>query len=372
MMEVRETTLTAMRPFGGSAELNALKEVIEGGWWGKGPKVAKFEEEFAQMVGAKYAIAVTSNTNGLDLILKAKGIQNCDVLSPTISFVTTGIVPIWNQCKSILCDADPYTLNIDPNDVKNQLTLNTKAIIAVNYAGVPADIDSIRNHYNGFIIEDCALSCYTPGAGLKGDVAVWSFQAVKTISSGDGGMITTDNETLYEKIRPMTNFGISLSTYDRSKQIKNVSKEVGYVWDYEVNSIGYKAYMNDIQAALCLAQLKRINDFLKIRRHVQKRYNKELEQYITIPAWTETAQFYSARVGKEHRAPLIEYLASKKIHTAVHFKPLHLHSVLKQDRKFPVADEEWLKLISLPCHASMTDYDIDYVIYWIKEFFANK
>ncbi len=371
-MKLRETILPAMRPFSGPDELSALKEVIESGWWGKGPKVSEFEKEFAEMVGAKYAIAVTSNTQAQDLIFKAKGIKNCDVLSPTISFIATGIVPVWNQCKSILCDIDPFTCNIDPDDVKKQLTSNTKAIIAVNYAGVPADIDSIRECFDGLIIEDCALSCYTPGAGLKGDVAVWSFQAVKTMSSGDGGMITTDDKWLYETIRPMTNFGIPVSTYDRTKQPAITNKETSYVWDYEIDSIGYKAYMNDIQAALCLAQLRRLDEFLQTRRHIQKRYNDELSRYITIPAWSETAQFYSARVSKEDRNPLIAYLASKRIHTAVHFKPLHLHPILKQDREFPIADEEWLKFISLPCHAGMTDDDIDYVIYWVKNFFKNR
>ena len=192
-MNVRDKMLPVLRPHGGEEEAEALKEVIYSGWWGKGKLVEQFEEKFAEMVGSKYAVAVTSNTLGQDLIYKAYRIHDCDVISPTISFMTTGIVPLWNNCRSLLVDCETDTLNIDPLDVNRRLTGNTGAIVVVNMAGVPANIDVIRIMYpDGLIIEDCAHSCYVKGAGKKGDVAVWSFQAVKTLPAGDGGMITTD------------------------------------------------------------------------------------------------------------------------------------------------------------------------------------
>ena len=123
------------------------------------------------IVTGKHAIAVTSNTHGLDLVLKAKGIENADVISPTLSFATTAMAPLWNNCSSTLVDIKEDDLCIDPNDVKLKLKSETKAVIAVNMAGVPADIDSIRNIFDGFVIEDCAHSCYTSGAGSKGDAA---------------------------------------------------------------------------------------------------------------------------------------------------------------------------------------------------------
>ena len=374
-MEIRKSTLPVLKPFGGDEEVDALREVIESGWWGKGPKVEQFEREFAKMVGHKYAIGLTSNTHGLDLVLKAKGIQDCNFISPTMSFMTTGVVPIWNNCTSTLCDVDPRTLNIDPDDVKKQLKKDTKAVLAVNMAGIPADIDGIREHFEGLIIEDCAHSCYTPGAGTKGDIAIWSFQAVKTMPCGDGGMITTNDEALYEQLRPMTWLGIGASTYDRTRTGRtgpDGKALPGYSWDYEVDTIGYKAYMIDIMATICLEQMKKLDGHLATRRHIQKRYNTELAGYITPPDWSETVQYYCARVPKEDRDDLIDYLASKKIHTSVHFKPLHLHPVLAQGRPFPVADNEWKHLISLPVHPSMTDDDTDYVIYWIKKYFDNK
>ena len=364
--------LPVLRPVGGEEEVNAIRESIESGWWGKGPKVAQFEKEFAELVGAKYAVAVNSATSGQDLVFKALGIKDCDIMNPTISFMTTAVVPLWNNCTSNIVDVDPVTMCLDPEDVRKHLKPNTKAIIAVNQAGVPAPIDEIRKFYDGFIMEDCAHSCYTPGAGTKGDVAVWSFQAVKTMPCGDGGMITTNDKDLYDKLVPMTWLGIS-STFSRVKKDDGLTGKPGYSWDYEVDMLGYKCYMIDLQAAICLEQMKKLPKNLELRRHIQKRYNEELSDLIQPPPHSETVQYYCAKVDPNHRDRLIDYLATKKIHTSVHFKPLHLYNVVKDmnQRDYPVANKEWKRLISLPCHPAMTDEDIDYVIYWVKEYFAE-
>jgi len=364
-MEIRDSMLPVLGPMGGNEEIDALREVIESGWWGKGPKVAEFEKTFAEMVGAKYAIAVTSNSHGQDLIMKALGIRGRDIINPTISFIATAMIPLWNDCTSNIVDVDRRTLNLDPDDVKKYLKPDTDMIIVVNMAGVPAPIDELREFYDGFILEDCAHSCYTEGAGLKGDAAVWSFQAVKTMPCGDGGMITTDDESLYNKLKDMTWFGVS-STWSRSQ---GASGKPGYAWDYEVDHIGYKCYMIDLQAAICLEQMKKLPDNLAFRRHIQKRYNDELSEFIEAPEWSDTVQYYCSRVPKEHRDSLIDYLADKKIHTSVHFKPLHKYEILQQNREYPVADDEWLKLLSLPVQNRMVEDDIDYVIHWVREYF---
>jgi dTDP-4-amino-4,6-dideoxygalactose transaminase len=370
-MKIRDTMLPVLRPVAGEEELNSLRESLESGWWGKGPKVAEFEKKFAEMVGAKYAVAVNSATSGQDLVLKALGIKDCDIINPTISFMTTAVVPLWNNCTSNIVDVLEDTLCLDPEDVKKYIKPNTKAIIAVNHAGTPAPIQEIRKFFDGVIIEDCAHSCYTPGAGMQGDVAVWSFQAVKTMPCGDGGMITTNDKDLYEKLVPMTWLGIS-STYSRVRKDDGLTGKPGYSWDYEVDDIGYKCYMIDLQAAICLEQMKKLPKHLEWRRHIQKRYNEELGGLIRTPAHSETVQYYCARVPSMERDHLIDYLADKKIHTSVHFKPLHKYKVVKQNRDYPVADREWKKLISLPCHPGMTEEDIDYVIYWVKEYYTEK
>ena len=143
--------------------------------------------------------------------------------------------------------------------------------------------------------------------------------------------------------------------------------------NYEVDILGYKCYMIDIMASICLTQMKKLPKNLEWRRHIQKRYNEELADCITAPPHSETVQYYCAKVPPEHRDNLIDYLASKNIHTSVHFKPLHKYNVVKSmnQREYPVADVEWKKLISLPCHPGMNDEDIDYVMYWVREFFAG-
>lgn len=370
-MKIRDTMLPVLRPVGGEEELNSLRESIESGWWGKGPKVAEFEKKFAELVGAKYAVAVNSATSGQDLVLKALGIKDCDIINPTISFMTTAVVPLWNNCTSNIVDVLEDTLCLDPEDVRKSLKSNTNAIIAVNHAGTPAPIDEIRKFYDGLIIEDCAHSCYTPGAGMQGDVAVWSFQAVKTMPCGDGGMITTNDKELYEKLVPMTWLGIS-STYSRVRKDDGLTGKPGYSWDYEVDILGYKCYMIDLSAAICLEQMKKLPKHLEWRRHIQKCYNEALDGLIRTPAHSETVQYYCARVPTAERDGMIDYLADKKIHTSVHFKPLHKYSIVKQDRDYAVADREWKKLLSLPCHPGMTQEDIDYVIYWVKEYYGER
>lgn len=370
-MELREDVLPVLGPKSGPEEIKAVIDVLESGWWGKGAKVAEFEKEFAKTVGAKYAIAVTSNTHGMDLVIKAMGIKDADIINPAISFLTTGIVPVWNNCTSNIVDVERDTLCIDPDDVRKNLKYNTKAIIAVNMAGVPAKINEIRKFYDGFIIEDCAHSCYTKGAGTLGDVAIWSFQAVKTLACGDGGMITTNNESLYNKLKNMTWLGIS-STFDRVKSGRvgiNGQQLPGYAWDYEVDIVGYKCYMIDIMAAICLEQLKKLPQMLEHRRNIQKFYNENLHPLVGRPYYSDTVQYYCARVPVGKRDDLIDFLASKKIHTSVHFKPLYKYNVVKQDRDYPVSDTEWLKLISLPVHNRMSIEDAKYVVYWVNKFF---
>ena len=375
-MEIRDNMLPVLRPVGGEEEIQAIRDSIESGWWGNGPKVSQFEKEFAEMVGAKYAVAVTSNSHGQDLVMKALGVKGKDVINPTISFMATAMIPLWNDCTTNVVDVDPYEMNICPDDVKKHLKPNSEVLIAVNEAGVPAPIDEIRSFYDGFIIEDCAHSCWTPGAGTKGDVAVWSFQAVKTMPCGDGGMITLNDEKLYNRLKEMTWFGVS-STYSRVNKKDSLSGKPGYTWDYEVSELGYKCYMIDLTAAICLEQMKKLPKNLEWRRHVQERYNNELCQEVSRPPYSDTVQYYCAKVPHEDRDNLIDYLADKNVHTSVHFKPLHKYEIIQKHmthpgREFAVADHEWLGLVSLPVHPAMTDDDIDYVVYWVNEYFMSK
>jgi len=379
-MKIRETPLKVLGPVGDETDIQAIREVILSGWWGKGPKVQEFEEKFAKLVGAKHAISVTSNSHGQDLVMKAMGFTGIDVINPTMSFTATAQIPLWNGCSTNIVDVDKVNLNITADEVEKWKKPNSEVLIAVNMAGVPAPIDEIRKVFGGFIIEDCAHSCYTDGAGTKGDVAVWSFQAVKTMPIGDGGMITLNDDVLAKKIREMLWFGVT-STWSRASGKDGTTQ--GYTWDYQIDTLGYKYYMIDIIAALGLSQMKKLDGFLKTRRHIQERYNNELSDTFERPPYSDTVQYYSTRLDEKvytsgnstdtiGRNELVDYLSDKKIHTSVHFKPLHQYSLLQQDREYPVADTEWKRLITLPCFNNMTDDDISYVVYWVNKFIDDE
>jgi perosamine synthetase len=370
-MNIRETIIPVLCPTGDEDDAKMVGDVIKSGWWINGPKVKEFEEKFAEMVGTKYAIAVTSNTGGLDLILKAYNICGGEIISPTMSFATTTAVPMWNNCKNVLADIDTVNMTICPNDGKKKITENTKAVIAVNLAGILAPIDEIRKYYNGLIIEDCAHACYTPGAGSKGDIAVWSFQAVKSMPTGDGGMITTNSKEIMEKIKKLYWFGIE-STYDRvTKQKDGPGSNSVYKWQYDIDILGYKYYMIDLTAALGLSQMNKLDKNLKRRQFIQEKYNESFTniKQIQTPPFSYTVQHYVIKVDPSLRDKLIDYLKYKNIHTSVHYRPLHLFTQFKDDGEFPNANSEWVKMITLPVHLNMTDEDIEYVIYWVKEFF---
>lgn len=370
-MEIRKETIPVLCPSGDEDDAIAVSNVIKSGWWINGPKVKEFEEKFADKVGSKYAIAVTSNTHGLDLIFKAYDISNAEVISPTMSFATTSAVPLWNNCKNVLADVDPVNMNICPKDVERKITNNTKAVIAVHLAGILSPIEEIRQKFNGLIIEDCAHACYTPGAGSMGDVAVWSFQAVKTMPTGDGGMITTNSKEIMEKIKKLYWFGIE-TTYDRViKQKDNPGSNSVYKWQYDIDILGYKYYMIDLTAALGLSQMNKLDNNLKRRQFIQQKYNENFTdiKQIQIPPFSYTVQHYVIKVEPLIRDKLIDYLKDKNIHTSVHYRPLHLFTQFKDNGDFPNANNEWVKMITLPVQLNMTDKDIEYIIYWIKSFF---
>lgn len=371
-MKIRKKILPVLRPAMSSNLLTDLRTTLKSGWWGKGKKVLELEKIFADIVGAKYAVALNSNTSGLDLILKVFNIQNKEIISPTISFLTTAVVPLWNNCKTILADVEYDSVNIDINEIKKNISKKTGAIIAVNYSGNQSDIKKIRKIYKGLIIEDCAWSFYNKKAGQHSDIAVWSFQAVKTISCGDGGIVTTNSKKVYEKLKKLSNFGISKDTYERSHSLKNNLMRPGYVWDYKVDEIGFKSYMNDIQATILLSQINSKNILLKKRELIMNYYNKHLHIKVIRPINNELCGFYSCKITDGHRDELMDYLSNKKIHTTIHYKPLHKHPLFKVNKKFIIADKLWKQLISLPCHSSMSLKDAEYVVYWVNKFFKEK
>jgi len=358
-----------------------LMEVFDKGWLGYGAKTKEFEKKFAEYVGAKYAVGCSSGTAALDLCLRVYNdeynLKGGELITTPMTFVSDAIVAFWAGMDLTFADIDEETLCLDPEAIV--ITNKTKAIIAVDSHGRLADIKKIKRKIDDFntieggfvnnkilLIEDAAHAMYTPGAGEDADITIWSFQAVKTLPIGDGGMITTNNERIANEIRRISWLNVEKSTYDRAIGRK-------YTWDYDITRAnGVKAYMNDVQATIGLGQLRRLSETNAKRRAIQSVYNEAFRNIpqIKIPAYSHTVQYYTIQC--EDRDKLSEYLAEKKIATSVHFKPLTEMTYYKQfiKRPLPVTDRVWKKLLSLPCHDALTWSQVEYIIKQVKDFYS--
>jgi perosamine synthetase len=342
-----------------------MMKVLDSGWWGYGLKTIEFEKRFADYVGAKFAIGANSGTAALDLCLKAYNIKGGELITTPMTFVSDAIVGEFNGMDVTFADIDEDTLCIDPQAV--EVSENTKAIIAVDSHGRIADIDSLRAKFKGLIIEDAAHAMLTPGAGKKGDITIWSFQAVKTLPTGDGGMVTTNDEKVYKRLRTLTWLGVEKHTYERAEGKR-------YTWDYDITQAdGIKAYMNDLTAVIGLGQLDRLEEMTAKRRAIQCVYNDNFKDIdlIKIPLFSHTVQYYTMKCEK--RDELSDFLASKEIATSVHFKPLSEMTYWKKavKRPLPVTDRVWKELLTLPCHDALTWTQVEYIISMVREFYLS-
>lgn len=361
--------INLLQPTFDDRTLDELMAVMKSGWVGFGEKTLEFEREFAKYVGAKYAIATNSATSALDLCLKVYDIKGGELITPAFTFVSDAIVGEWNGMDVTFCDIDPRTFCLDPESLV--LSEDTKAIIAVDCHGRLADIPRIRERcreagIKPLIIEDAAHAMYTHGVG-QGDIVVWSFQAVKSLPIFDGGMITTNDEEIYKKLRPMTWLGVEKLTYERVNGGR-------YTWDYDVKiGNGIKAYMTDPQAILGLGQMRRLEQTNERRRQIQSMYNEAFNGYkwFKAPEYTHTVQYYTPEW--EDRDGLSEWLSEQGIHTSVHFKPISEFTYWKKAKKRPLPqqDEVWTKLLSLPVHNALTDEDVEYVVEKVKEYYES-
>jgi perosamine synthetase len=301
----------------------------------------------------------------LHLALIAAGVKKGDeVITTPVTFASTAEVIMYVGAKPVFADIDPRTLNIDPRSVAKKITKRTKAILPVHYGGQPCDMDELnaiaRKHHLA-IVEDAA---HAAGSSYKGqkigggkNLAVFSFHAVKNIATGDGGMITTDNAATDKRLRSLRWMGINKST--RERETKG-----GYRWDYDIaREGGFKYHMNDIAAALGLAQLKKLDGMNRKRREIARVYDtmfagtkvKPVEQ---LPQRVNARLNYCIVLDKSvPREKFIAYLAAQGISTGVHYKPLYHHPryrALGSAKSTPIAESVWKHMLLLPCHPSMS------------------
>lgn len=358
--------------------LDELGKIFDSGWIGLGPKTSEFEDKFAAFQDAKFGIAVNSATAALHLAILSMGVKDGDeVLVPSITFVSTALVIIYEKAVPVFVDVEPNTLNMDPADLEKKITSKTKAIVPVHYGGHACrmdDIMRIANKHNLYVIEDCAHATggryKGRGLGSIGHAGCFSFHAVKNLPIGDGGMIITNDVRIVDKLKRLRWLGIDRNTWERND-------EQQYSWKYFINEIGYKYHMNDIAAVIGLAQLETVSEDNRIRADLAQYYNKTLKDidWIETPedkSYSQSAWHnYVIKIKNGKRDALHKHLATHGVSTGVHYEPIHHHKVFINRSRYEdlnVTEKLWLQLLTLPLFPELSKQQIDYISDKIKMF----
>jgi len=370
----------------GEEEVQAASEVIRSGWLTMGPKTFEFEKKFADYVGARYAIAVSTGTAALHLALEAAGVQAGDeVLLPTNTFTATAEAVIYLGARPVLVDIDPVTMNLDPADAAQRITPKTKAIIPVHFAGQPCDMDEIHTLARAHdlrVIEDAAhaLPAEYQGRRIGGisEFTCFSFYATKTLTTGEGGMITTGNPLAADRMRLMRLHGIERDAWKRYRADGS--------WHYNVLESGFKYNLTDFQSAIGLVQLAKCDVMRKARQFISERYSAAFAAFeeLLIPAAPpdriSSYHLYVLRLRlallTEGRNAFIQELQSRGVVCSVHFIPLHMHPYYQREfgyraGQFPRAEREYHACLSLPIYPDMTEEEIRWVITCVSETTAD-
>ncbi len=367
-------------------DIRAVIDVLRSDWLTTGPKVLEFEQAVVDYVGAKYAVAVSSGTAALHAAMYAIGIGPGDeVIVPPMTFAATANCIVYQGGIPIFSDVEHETLLLDPEQIESKITSSTKAIITVDYAGHPCDYDFLRNiaDKNNLIL--VADSCHALGAEYKGqkvgslaDLNIFSFHPVKHITTGEGGMITTDNTDYTNRMRIFRNHGITADHHQR--------KEKG-AWYYEMVDLGYNYRITDFQCALGISQLQKLPNFLARRCEIAARYDKTFASLPGINPLSVRSNvlhayhLYIVKINFEalriNRTKLFLALREKGIAVNVHYIPVHLHPYYLREfgtkhGQCPFSESEYEKILSLPIFPRMNDEDVDEVIGTLTEMIENK
>lgn len=370
-------TIPFHMPSIGEGEIAEVVRTLRSGWLTTGPMVREFEAAFAAYVGARHAIAVNSCTAALHLALEAIGLEAGDeVIVPTFTFTATGEVVTYFGARPVLADCRADTFNVDVRTIEPLITPRTKAIIPVHIAGQACDMDPIlalARERGIHVIDDAAHAVPTQYrgrmVGTLGDATAFSFYVTKPITTGEGGMITTDRDDLAERTRTMSLHGMSKTAWTRYSDRGD--------WYYQVLDFGFKYNMTDLAAAIGLQQLKRSEAFWRRRQEIAARYTEAfatLDACVVPSEVTEGAHawhLYILQIDRDAveggRAAVVDALQQHGVKTSVHFIPLHLHPAYQaalgvRSGACPVAERLYERVVSLPIYPAMTDADVATVI----------
>ncbi len=379
-------------------DIREIIKVLKSDWLTQGPMIQKFEEALARYCGVKYAVAVSSGTAALHLACLAAGLKKGDeAITSPITFLATPNAVLYAGAKPIFADIGYDTININPEEIKKKITRKTKVILPVHFAGLPCDmpeIAKIAGKHNLIVIED---ACHALGAEYKvsgkwtkvgsckhSDMTIFSFHPVKSIATGEGGAITTNNKELYERLIILRNHGIAKdSTKFTNLYSSEFPKES---WYYEMQYLGFNYRITDMQCALGISQLKRIDIFLKRRREIASIYNRQISNIDEIKAPFEENNVKSAwhlyviRIRKNRglkldRNELFSYLRKIGIGAQLHYIPIYLqpyyYKLGYRKGTCSQAEEYYQMALSLPIYPMLTNKDIKYITTKISKFFCQ-
>jgi dTDP-4-amino-4,6-dideoxygalactose transaminase len=365
------------QPLFGTEEKKEVIKAMDSGWVTLGPGTKSFEEEFAKYTGAKYAVGLSSCTAALHLALIAAGVGPGDEVITTIFTFAASINPVLILGgKPVLVDIDEKTMNIDENLIEEKITKKTKVIMPMHYGGYPCNMDAIRKiakKHKLIIIEDAATAIGASYKGKKigniGDMTCFSFHPIKNMSTGDGGMVTTNNQSYAERLMLLRLHGMSKEAWKRHTAAGS--------WKYDIVEPGFKYNMTDIQAALGRVQLKRLDGFVKTRKQYAKIFDRELAKIpeITIPVHSENSgtayNLYTIKIDTTNltvsRDEIVELLKQEQIGVSVYYIPLYEFSYFQKNLKlkkkdFPNAEKVYQSMMSLPLYPKMNLKDVNRVI----------
>ena len=364
-------------------DIKAVVDVLRSDWLTTGPKVAEFEQAVADYVGAKYAVAVNSGTAALHAAMYAIGVNLGDeVIVPPITFAATANCVVYQGGTPVFADVDSGTLLLDPAKVEEKITEKTRAIIGVDYAGQPCDWDKLREIADKHGLRLVADGCHALGAEYKGrkvgslaDMTIFSFHPVKHITTGEGGMITTDDAGLAERMRLFRTHGITRDPKCFSSLTSDLRPLTSdFSWFYEMVDIGYNYRITDFQCALGISQLWKLPKFLDRRREIAARYDEAFANLSGInplavrPNVLHAYHLYVIRIDSSvlsiDRTALFTNLRGKGIGVNVHYIPVHLHPFYRKEFHTslglcPIAEAAYAQIISIPMFPGMTDEDVE-------------
>lgn len=371
--------INVYQPSLGEEELNRIREVFTSNWLGKGKLTEEFEHKFAAHLGVLPNRVLSTNCCSEGLFSSMKLLEvgpDDEVIMPTISFVGAGNAVCANGSKLILCDVDPRTQNVRAEDIAKKITPRTKAILLLHYGGVPCEMDEIMalaKVHNIRVIEDSACSVYSTykgqACGTFGDMAMWSFDAMKILVCGDGAMLAFRDPELREKASKLLYFGLeSKSGYSNSVDQK--------WWEFEISCFGHRSIMNDVTAAMALEQLKKLPTFIEKRKAIHDHYNERLKRLtwldipMDIPSYaTSSYYFYPIQTKGSDRDALAKHLRENGIYTTYRYFPLHRVKAYGVTGEFPNADYAADHTLCLPIHQALSVDEIEYICDKISQFY---